>query len=91
MNAKTESYSWQLFFMGLLFFFVILMVLPVHAFAQHKGTIQPRTPQSENKKQVSKKPEKQKPEKRSLVPAGKQADITIFATGNVLGYIEPCG
>jgi hypothetical protein len=91
MNAKMKNVPWKLSFMGLLFLFTILMVLPVHAYAQRKGTLQPKTTPSESKKQTLSQPKKKVTPKRPIVPEGKQADITIFATGNVLGYIEPCG
>ena len=91
MNVKMRKVRWRLFLLSLSFFFVMQIVLPTSSWAQQKGNIRPKTAQSEDKREIPKQPKKQETPKRSLVPQGKQADVTIFATGNVLGYIEPCG
>lgn len=90
-RKKTKIFPLKILPVGflILLFFTIAFMGPSQA--QRTDKIKPKTPSSENKRQVTKQPTKKVAPKRSLVPSGKQADITIFATGNVLGYIEPCG
>lgn len=91
MYVKIKHILWKLPFVGLLFFITMFLVLSADVIAQGKERLQPKTTKSVNKKQISTQPKKQAVPSRPLVPEGKQAEITIFATGNVLGYIEPCG
>ncbi|MEW5806340.1 MAG: hypothetical protein AB1756_03190 [Acidobacteriota bacterium] len=53
----------------------------------------PRNPLREGKAiHIQTKDEVAKPAgEEPLVPAGREADITIFFTGEAIGYIEECG
>lgn len=84
-------YAKRLLFVSLFFILALNLLFPTDTLAQRKGTLKPETPTSQSKKQTTAPKKRPATQKIPLVPEGKQADITIFATGNVLGYIEPCG
>lgn len=84
-------HTWKFLLISHFFILALLLLFPTDTFSQRKGSLEPKTPTSQTKKQTTAPKKRQVTQKRPLVPEGKQADITLFATGNVLGYIEPCG
>ncbi len=91
MNAKIETKILLLRILSFVFLICFILTFVFLANAQERARIHPKTRRLNTQKQTAKQTEKKPVKEHSLVPSGKQADITIFTTGNVFGYIEPCG
>jgi len=71
-------------------FATILIFILFSVLSHAQETIKPKGAQQSTPEQ---RPlaQMQKPPEEPLVLQGKEADITIFFTGDAIGYIEECG
>ncbi len=77
------------FFLSILAVGLFFIILALPSAAQEKlrpkGIKRPTPPPPQQQMEDKKAPE------QPLVPQGKEADLTVFFTGDVIGYIEECG
>lgn len=71
-------------------FTAILIFVLFSVLSHAQETIKPKGAQQSTPLQPP-QAQAQKPPEEPLVPQGKEADITIFFTGDAIGYIEECG